>query len=475
VDLPEIIGGKYRPKSVLGTGGTGTVYCVEHTTTGELLALKVMNSHLGASADAIARFKREARAASKIRSAHVVRIFDADLAAELGNAPYLVMDLLEGSDLDQLADNKPVDPEDLVEWLRQIALALDKAHRMGIVHRDLKPENLFLTRLDDGTPLLKILDFGIAKITADAPGSTTQSGQLFGTPLYMAPEQAWGDPRQIGPATDLFALGQIAYTLLTGTAYRRGTTLTELLHEILNEPLQSPTDRGQALGAGFDAWFVRACHPDPKLRFGSARQQVEALAAALGLPSDPEAAPLSPSSIEPWESLPVDSVKVSTSANGAVVLDAMARQSLSGVPAGPRPPRIQTLPTPADPQEPAHAVVSARAWRTSFFAAATLVVILLAILGFAKGKSTAPVAAAASPPMSCPLPAPVYAVATAPSPVVSPVAAAVVESPKPTVTAARTPERETARAVAPPPRPAIARSPVARAPAAEDDVLGDQK
>jgi serine/threonine protein kinase len=293
VDLPELIGGKYRPHSVLGSGATGTVYSVEHIVTGELLALKVMKSHLGSSPDAIARFKREARAASKIRSQHVVRIFDADVAPELGGVPFLVMDLLDGGDLEQVSNNLPVNREDVVEWLRQIALALDKAHRIGIIHRDLKPENLFLTRLDDGTPLVKILDFGIARIAAESPG-TTQSGQLFGTPLYMAPEQARGNPAEIGPSTDLFALGQIAYRLLTGVPYRAGSNLSELLHEILNEPLQAPSDRGQSLGPDFDAWFLRACHNDPASRFGSAREEVEALARALGMPAEPVDADTTP-------------------------------------------------------------------------------------------------------------------------------------------------------------------------------------
>jgi serine/threonine protein kinase len=307
VDLPELIGGKYRPHSVLGSGATGTVYSVEHIVTGELLALKVMKSHLGTSPDAIARFKREARAASKIRSQHVVRIFDADVAPELGGVPFLVMDLLDGGDLEQVSNNLPVNREDVVEWLRQIALALDKAHRIGIIHRDLKPENLFLTRLDDGTPLVKILDFGIARIAAESPG-TTQSGQLFGTPLYMAPEQARGNPTEIGPSTDLFALGQIAYRLLTGVAYRAGSNLSELLHEILNEPLQAPSDRGQSLGPDFDAWFLRACHNDPASRFASAREEVEALARALGMPAEP---------------VDADSVPVSSGSRGPASRDSL--------------------------------------------------------------------------------------------------------------------------------------------------------
>ncbi|HEY3594367.1 MAG TPA: serine/threonine-protein kinase, partial [Polyangiaceae bacterium] len=184
--LPELIGGKYRPRDILGAGATGVVYSVEHAFTGELLALKVMTSHLGGSAEAIERFKREARTASRIRSQHVVRIFDADVAPELDGAPYLVMDLLEGVDLEQISGDRPVEPATVVEWLRQVAPPLDKAHRIGIVHRDLKPENLFLTHREDGSVLIKILDFGIAKLGTESTGST-KAGQLLGTPLYMAP------------------------------------------------------------------------------------------------------------------------------------------------------------------------------------------------------------------------------------------------------------------------------------------------
>ncbi|MDP9151200.1 MAG: serine/threonine protein kinase, partial [Myxococcota bacterium] len=260
---------------------------MEHTFTGELLALKLMRSHLGASPDAIARFKREARAVSKIRSQHVVRIFDADVAPELGGVPYLVMDLLEGIDLEQLSAGRRIEPETVVEWLWQIALPLDKAHGVGIVHRDLKPENLFLTRRDDGRPLIKILDFGIAKITADSP-STTQSGLIFGTPLYMAPEQARADPAQVGPAADRYALGLIAYQLLTGSPYRTETSLTAVLSEIHN-PLRAPSELGHSFGPPFDRWFLRACHTDPLQRFASAEEQIEALAQSLDVPLQNEA------------------------------------------------------------------------------------------------------------------------------------------------------------------------------------------
>src|SRR5580692_2233456 len=161
-ELPPEIGGRYRPIRIIGRGGMGVVYEVEHIHTGQRLALKVLTRQPGASVE---RFKREARATSRIQSDHIVRITDADVAPELGGAPFLVMELLDGMDLDQATEDKPARPEDVVDWLRQVARALTKAHDAGIVHRDLKPENLFLTRREDGSPLVKVLDFGIAKIS----------------------------------------------------------------------------------------------------------------------------------------------------------------------------------------------------------------------------------------------------------------------------------------------------------------------
>ena len=245
-DLPALIGGKYRPLAVIGEGAMGIVYSVEHTLTGEQLALKVMTAHQGATRDAIERFKREARASAKIKSEHVVRIIDADVAPELDRAPYLVMDLLDGADLEKASGDQPVPAPVVLDWLRQIARALDKAHRIGITHRDLKPENLFLTHREDGSPLIKILDFGIAKISAESTG-TTQSGQILGTPLYMSPEQARKNAMLIGPPADLYALGLIAYKLLAGLPYWNATSVAGIIGQVLYEPMPPPSHRGCAL------------------------------------------------------------------------------------------------------------------------------------------------------------------------------------------------------------------------------------
>jgi serine/threonine-protein kinase len=280
--LPAVIASRYLPVRLIAKGGMGAVYEVEHARTGERLALKVLLSGVGASADLLERFKREARASARIKSDHVVRVIDADVAPELDGAPFLVMELLEGMDLERKAVSGPPDRAAIVEWLRQVAVAIDKAHRLGIIHRDLKPENLFLTTPEDRPPLVKVLDFGILKMTEDGTGATG-TGQLIGTPRYMAPEQATSGAR-ITPATDLFALGLVAYRLLAGESYFRGDPIN-ILAQLLYEPMQPPSERHPSLGKGFDTWFARACHRNPEERFRSAGEQIESLSAVLGLPT----------------------------------------------------------------------------------------------------------------------------------------------------------------------------------------------
>ena len=302
-DLPALIAGRYRPLRLIGRGGMGVVYEVEHAHTGQRHALKVLALRPGASAE---RFKREARATTSIQSDHIVRITDADVAPELGGAPFLVMELLEGADLERVAGGRPVPPADVIIWLRQIARALVKAHAAGIVHRDLKPENLFLTRREDGSPLVKILDFGIAKMAAEAT-VLTQSDSFLGTPGYMAPEQTDSKGPPVTLRADLYALGLIAYRLLTGRSYWTGGSLAQLLAQILVDPMTAPSTRGSTLGPAFDAWFLRACARDATQRFASADEQVQALAVALGVP-EPARVPDSSPPIDAPASEPAGSV-----------------------------------------------------------------------------------------------------------------------------------------------------------------------
>jgi eukaryotic-like serine/threonine-protein kinase len=282
--LPASIASRYLPVRLIGKGGMGVVYEVVHARTGEHLALKVLQGSAGAPTEALERFKREARAPALLKSENVVHVSDADVAPELDDAPFLVMELLEGMDLERAASLSKPDPATVVGWLRQIAPALDKAHRLGIIHRDLKPENLFLATVEDRPPVVKILDFGIAKMAEEGTAPTV-SGQVLGTPKYMAPEQAARHP-QVTPATDRYALGLVAYRLIVGESYYRGAVMS-ILAELLHGPLSPPSARNPSLGAAFDAWFLQACDREPERRFASASIQVEALAEALGLPSGP--------------------------------------------------------------------------------------------------------------------------------------------------------------------------------------------
>jgi serine/threonine protein kinase len=207
---------------------------------------------------------------------------DADLAPELDDAPYLVMDLLKGADLATVSRGGPQAPAQVVEWLRQAACGLDAAHRCGIVHRDVKPENLFLTESASGEGLVKVLDFGIASAPAVGDTRDTKTGSLLGTPMFMAPEQASGG--QVTPQADVWSLAMCAFRLLGGRSYWNAENATLLLAQIIYEQVLPPSVKGVDLGPGFDEWFLRSCARAPAERWPTAGVQIEALAAAVGSP-----------------------------------------------------------------------------------------------------------------------------------------------------------------------------------------------
>ncbi len=266
----------------------GAVYEAIDERTKSPRALKVMLPHLAQDAEMRVRFAQEARIVGDIESDHLVRVLDAGIDEATG-APFLVMELLRGDELGQLLKRRgPLSAEDVVLYLHQAALALDKTHTAGVVHRDLKPENLFVTRRDDGTACVKILDFGVAKIVhGHGGGAGTRS---VGTPLYMAPEQILGHST-IGPRTDVYALGHVAFTLLVGKPYwsEEATSkdaLLPLLARVSAGPVEPPSVRsarwnGTALPETFDAWFFRATARDPAARFDNARMAIGALAEAM--------------------------------------------------------------------------------------------------------------------------------------------------------------------------------------------------
>jgi serine/threonine-protein kinase len=267
----------------------GAVFVAQHTATEALVALKVLWPHVMEHDQARQNFELEAKIAARVRNEHIVKVLDAGLDGATGS-PFLVMELLEGTTLaEHVLSNGPRPWLEVVDWMSQVARGLDAAHghRSGtgasepIVHRDLKPENLFLTTDIHGAPLVKILDFGIAKVLSE---STHLSREVRGTPRYMAYEQVAGE--DISPRTDVWALGLITYFMLTGRCYWRSIERVEALFaEILNRPLPAPSQRAQEDGiaielpAGFDAWLLRCIHRDPSRRFASAGEAMRALAA----------------------------------------------------------------------------------------------------------------------------------------------------------------------------------------------------
>ncbi|MSP23840.1 MAG: serine/threonine protein kinase [Myxococcales bacterium] len=281
---------RYQVVRPISAGGMGAVYEVIQLDTRRRRALKTMLPSLVADPELRARFKLEATITGDVRSDHLVDVIDAGVD-ERTSTPFIVMELLEGDDLGGiLRDRGRLPASEVATLLFQAALALDRTHAANIVHRDLKPENLFVSHSDDGTPRLKILDFGIAKVVAES--TLARTTRALGTPLYMAPEQISGDGT-IGPAADLYTLAHIAYALLTGRAFHddeaeAGKGVYPLLLKIMaprvgGSACARAASRGVELPAAFDAWFQLGTAVEPSDRFGSAGELVEELAAALGV------------------------------------------------------------------------------------------------------------------------------------------------------------------------------------------------
>jgi serine/threonine-protein kinase len=287
----EVFANRYRIVRELASGGMGAVYEVIHTVTERRCALKVMLSHTVEREQLRKRFMQESRLAAQIGSEYIVDVLDAGVD-DVTKAPYLVMELLEGEDLGQrLVRQGPLSREETVAFLWHVALALDRTHQAGIVHRDLKASNLFLTRREDGTPLVKVLDFGVAKVLTLERAGGEQRTQTVGTPIYMAPEQFRAEGR-ISAATDIYALGMLAYTLLVGVHYwtqehEKCENPFAFASIAVHGPKDNPSVRAArehvVLPEEFDGWFFRATSRWPQDRFLSATTAVVELASVLGV------------------------------------------------------------------------------------------------------------------------------------------------------------------------------------------------
>jgi serine/threonine-protein kinase len=272
-----VIAGKYRLERTLANGGMGAVWVARHLQLDDLVAIKFMSAALPELADARRRFAREARAAARLRSPHVVQVLDHGVD---GDVPYIVMELLSGENLgERLKREGRLPLREALSVVEQVAKALAFAHRAGIVHRDLKPANIFLARIDD-EEIVKVLDFGIAKALGQKGVEATHSDVLIGSPLYMSPEQARGE-RSVDHHADLWSLGTIIFRALTGVPAFHGTSAVDVIVQICTAPPPVATRVSPDLPPEIDAFFARALDRDPARRFGSAREMAEAFAALV--------------------------------------------------------------------------------------------------------------------------------------------------------------------------------------------------
>lgn len=350
-----VLDGRWRIDALIGKGGMGTVWRGTHASLGTPVAIKLIRDDFIAHPETRARFEREARAASAIRSPFVAEVLDYGLAP--GGRPYLVMELLEGSPLSHaIAERGPLPAWEVAQLVRQLAKGLERVHEAGIVHRDLKPDNVFLATPKPGaevgalpyTP--KLVDFGVALDLGRA--SVTEAGVAVGTVAYMSPEQMHG--ALVGATSDVWALGALAFEAMTGVSPFDGGSITATSVRVSVAPLPKLTTLRPELPPGVDAWFASACARDSAQRFQSARELGDALYVAAGGGSSRRAVSLMPpmwSSAPPTpraEPLPAPAPTPTPVRAGPLPAPAPTPRAM------PLPtPRAGPLPAPAAPAQPA--------------------------------------------------------------------------------------------------------------------------
>ncbi len=263
-----ILAGKFRVERVLGSGGMGVVVATTQIDLDRLVAIKLLHPHVLDNQEAIARFLREARAAGRLKSEHVVQVLDVGTLAH--GEPYMVMEYLDGRDLSEVVEARgPLPVQTAVDYVLQACEAIAEAHAVGIVHRDLKPSNLFLTSSAFGAPRVKVLDFGISKVVdAHRPSSVTGTSAVIGSPAYMSPEQMKAS-RNVDGRADIWSLGAILYELLAAKPAWSGETPPEIYASILKDPPPCITRERPDVPAEVEAVVLRCLEKEPSLRYQS--------------------------------------------------------------------------------------------------------------------------------------------------------------------------------------------------------------
>ena len=271
----DVIDGKYEVERILGSGGMGIVVAARHLDLGQRVAIKFMLRESLTDPGNAERFLREAKTAVKLRSVHTARVLDVTRLAD--GEPFMVMEYLQGRDLDaELDANGPLPPRVAVDWILQASEALAEAHGLGMVHRDVKLKNLFLTQTVDGSPLVKVLDFGLAKLLGrEEDLSLTAKNEIFGSPQYMSPEQM-RSAKDADFRSDIWSIGVCLYELLTGRVPFAATTVADTCAMVLKDAVPPPSTF-VAVPRDLEAVVMRCLEKDPDLRF----QTIAELAYAL--------------------------------------------------------------------------------------------------------------------------------------------------------------------------------------------------
>jgi hypothetical protein len=293
----DLISGKYRIVRLIGDGGMGSVYEARHQGLGTAVALKFLHGDLAERPGLTDRFLREARVAATIQSPHVAHVTDVDVGPD--GLPYLVMELLGGESLQHFMDREhKVAPAQAVDFALQIAAGLEAAHAVGVVHRDLKPDNVFVTP-SAGGPLLKLIDFGIAKAAAgQEQRGLTRAGVVMGTAEYMPPEQLYS-AHDVDGRADVYALGVILFEMLSGRRPADGDDAQVIVGKVMAGDVLSLAALEPSLPTALVELVRRATAADPNARFASAHELRLALSGFATQPSTAGALAARPAAIEP--------------------------------------------------------------------------------------------------------------------------------------------------------------------------------
>ncbi|MET0595940.1 MAG: serine/threonine-protein kinase [Polyangiaceae bacterium] len=420
----QVVAGKYRIDSVIGEGGMGWVVVAYHLQLDTKVAIKLLKAELASNAEAVERFAREARAAVRITSPHVARVFDVGTLDS--GAPYMVMEYLDGGDLASMIQKRgPLPIQEAVDYVLQACEAIAEAHAAGIVHRDLKPANLFCARRPDGTVIIKVLDFGISKLTGGAGAALnhTKTTAIMGSPFYMSPEQM-ESTRGVDIRTDIWGLGVIIYELVTGRTPFEGQALPEVCLRVATQ--QPPPLRSLRMDApaALELVILRCLEKDRDKRYGNIARLAVALrdfASSRGKQS-------------------VDAIMRTLEASGQPVVSAAPA---AGTPAASVSIGNKTIEPLGQTQIP----MQGGKGKTFAIAGGAFALVVIGVIGLRMAQSSSP-AASASAPSSAVLVAPAATPAATPSAVATTDPAPAASESAPTAASAA-PESSAAPAAAP--------------------------